>query len=454
YSSKPPPRVAPSLASSNLALSQPSLGRFAASLRRPTLQPATLSLSVRHASTTLPQPSGLGAEAMAEPGAPPVDEFLSDATQIIDAIRKSELQPHIGYMKELGLDFGWGPTAFLQWSLEHVVVHLETPWWASLAITTLAIRLVLFGLHIGASDNAARLEAVKPHLKDIRKRLDEAKETRNMRDMLQYTAEMKQVYAVAGVKMWKNLLPFMQFPLAFGIFRLTRNMAWLPVPGNRDLLHVQSVKGDRCSLYLAKLGFADLSIYLASHVDALLVVLASCVATRFRLDFDLGLDSKLSIHTALVPEVPKDSPNAPSSVACISASHGDNDDPDNRSLSRTATKFGGYHGSSSLLAVAGKLRYHGNTRPPTGGKRIRNLDDRKPETSSVWKEPGQNYMIDAPNRYGEDEPFPSREPSERSTTWKISRHEGNEGPAAEMRESLCIMTRYGTKCNHGLPSVL
>lgn len=134
-------------------------------------------------------------------------------------------------MKELGLDFGWGPTAFLQWSLEHVVVHLETPWWASLAITTLAIRLFLFGLHIGASDNAARLEAVKPHLTDIRKRLDEAKETRNMRDMLQYNAEMRQVYAVAGIKMWKNFLPFLQFPLAFGMFRLTRNMAWLPVPG-------------------------------------------------------------------------------------------------------------------------------------------------------------------------------------------------------------------------------
>lgn len=186
---------------------------------------------MRFASTTLRQPSGLGAEAIAEPGAPPVDDFLSDATQIIDAVRKSELQPYVGYMKELGLDFGWGPTAFLQWSLEHVVVHLETPWWASLAITTLAIRLFLFGLHIGASDNAARLEAVKPHLADIRKRLDEAKETRNMRDMLQYNAEMRQVYAVAGIKMWKNFLPFLQFPLAFGMFRLTRNMAWLPVPG-------------------------------------------------------------------------------------------------------------------------------------------------------------------------------------------------------------------------------
>ncbi|KAI4087604.1 MAG: hypothetical protein LQ344_006668 [Seirophora lacunosa] len=154
-------------------------------------------------------------------------------------------------MKELGLDFGWGPTAFLQWSLEHVVVHLETPWWASLAITTLAIRLFLFGLHIGASDNAARLEAVKPHLTDIRKRLDEAKETRNMRDMLQYNAEMRQV---------------------------------------------------------------------------------------FRLDFDLDLDSNIPILTALVPEVAKDSPDATSYVACISASYGDNDYPDNRSCTSSRAR--------------------------------------------------------------------------------------------------------------------
>ncbi|KAL8651319.1 MAG: hypothetical protein Q9210_003324 [Variospora velana] len=177
------------------------------------------------------QPSGLGPEAFVEPGAPLVQDALSNASQIIDSVTKSEIQPHVGYMKELGLDFGWGPTAFLQWSLENVHVYLETPWWATLAITTFAIRLVLFGLHTGAADNAGRMATIQPHLKDIKKRLDEAKETRNMADMMRGGEEMRQVYAVAGVKMWKNLLPFVQIPLAFGMFRLTKNMASLPLPG-------------------------------------------------------------------------------------------------------------------------------------------------------------------------------------------------------------------------------
>ena len=45
---------------------------------------------------------------------------------------------------------------------------------------------------------------------------------------------MRNLYASAGIKLWKNLLPAIQVPLAYGMFRLTRNMASLPVPGFED----------------------------------------------------------------------------------------------------------------------------------------------------------------------------------------------------------------------------
>lgn len=185
---------------------------------------------MRFASTALHPPASSDA-VFVEPGAVPVQDTLLDASEIIASVTKSELDPHIGYMKELGLDFGWGPTAFMQWSLEHVVVYLDTPWWASLVIVTLGVRAVLFSLSVGASDNAARMAVLQPHMVDIRTRVAEAKAKKDMPLMMQTIQEQQQMYAVAGIKMWKNFLPFVQLPLAYGMFRLTRNMAWLPIPG-------------------------------------------------------------------------------------------------------------------------------------------------------------------------------------------------------------------------------
>lgn len=163
--------------------------------------------------------------------AAPTNDVLADPAEILASVTAPQIEPHIGFLKELGLDFGWGPTAFLEWSLEHVHILLGTPWWATLVITTLALRAVLFNTYIGSSDNSARLLTIQPHVTDIRNRLDQAKQARDMPAMLQTTQELRNLYAASGVKLWKNLLPFTGLFLGYGMFRLTRNMAYLPVPG-------------------------------------------------------------------------------------------------------------------------------------------------------------------------------------------------------------------------------
>ncbi|KAL8754831.1 MAG: hypothetical protein Q9184_004994, partial [Pyrenodesmia sp. 2 TL-2023] len=187
---------------------------------------------IRFASTSPDKLPEFAAVSAPEPVIAPINDKFSDPADFIAYVRETPpIEPHIGYMKELGLDFGWGPTAFMQWSLEHVHVLLGTPWWASLGLTALAIRLLLFRFYIGAADNAGRLATIKPHIKDIEARLDAAKQTRDMPTMMHGTQELRNVYAAAGIKMWKNFLPFLQVPLGYGMFRLTRNMADLPLPG-------------------------------------------------------------------------------------------------------------------------------------------------------------------------------------------------------------------------------
>ncbi|KAI4171674.1 MAG: hypothetical protein LQ343_004067 [Gyalolechia ehrenbergii] len=163
-----------------------------------------------------------------------IEDPLGNASEIIASVTQPQLEPHLGFLKELGLDFGWGPTAFLEWSVEHVHVLLGTPWWATLAIATLAIRGALFQIYVGAADNAARIATVQLHLKDVQNRIDKAKQARDLNAMVQATQELKNAYAAAGIKMWKNFLPFLQLPLGIGMFRLARNLATLPVPGLED----------------------------------------------------------------------------------------------------------------------------------------------------------------------------------------------------------------------------
>lgn len=38
----------------------------------------------------------------------------------------SPIPEQIGYLKDLGLDYGWGPTSFVQWLIENIHVYMAT----------------------------------------------------------------------------------------------------------------------------------------------------------------------------------------------------------------------------------------------------------------------------------------------------------------------------------------
>ncbi|KAL8733186.1 MAG: hypothetical protein Q9181_003669 [Wetmoreana brouardii] len=196
----------------------------------PGIQHHTPSIRLA-SSTSVVQNAAAAEEHLAETLAPPPNEALPDASDILASAADHTVQPHYGFLKELGLDFGWGPTAFVEWALEHVHIGLGTPWWASVALTLLAIRVVLFKAFVDSADMSARLAIVKPHLQDVQEQMAAAKRSLDMPAMMQAQREMKNIYAVAGIKWWKSSLPLIQIPLGYGLFRLTRNMATLPVPG-------------------------------------------------------------------------------------------------------------------------------------------------------------------------------------------------------------------------------
>lgn len=163
----------------------------------------------------------------------PTEEFIppsiEDLTSGLPLISEK-----IGYLKEIGLDFGWGPTAFIEYLLEHVHIYTATPWWASIVLTALIVRLVLLKAYISAADVSARMSTITDLQKPIKARMDAAKATRDREAVVRATEEIRALHREAGIQLWKLGVPLLQIPIGYGTFRLLRRMSDLPVPGLED----------------------------------------------------------------------------------------------------------------------------------------------------------------------------------------------------------------------------
>ncbi|MCJ1434297.1 Mitochondrial inner membrane protein oxa1 [Xylographa pallens] len=189
-----------------------------------------ISADLLPVQTTIPAP-----EAAVTATVIPSKEIVQDDwAASLDNLTTSDLLPleeHIGYLKALGLDYGWGPTAMIQYLLEHVHIWTQTPWWASIILSAFLIRLALFKLNINAADQAGRLARATPQIKPIQDKVKIARAARDTPTMMVLSAQMKGIMKAEGVSYFKLFGPFLQVPLGYGTFRLLQGMSHLPVPG-------------------------------------------------------------------------------------------------------------------------------------------------------------------------------------------------------------------------------
>ncbi|KAI9822436.1 MAG: Mitochondrial inner membrane protein oxa1 [Pycnora praestabilis] len=208
---------------------------FVASIRRPHSKLQSLSFfsisSIRYASTT---PAVSPPVAETTTFATPVDSFTSTSLNNASEFTSSgiaDIPESIGYLKDLGLDYGWGPTAFIEWLLEHIHIYTGTPWWASIILTAVAVRVALLKPYIDAADVAARMATIKPITKPITDKMSACSAQGDRAGAMAARSELQEVHRKAGVRVSKAFIPLVQIFLGFGTFRCMRGMATLPVPG-------------------------------------------------------------------------------------------------------------------------------------------------------------------------------------------------------------------------------
>jgi len=137
----------------------------------------------------------------------------------------------IGFLKALGLDYGWGPTAIMEFVMEHVHVLSGTPWWASIILTALLVRAAMFRSFMAASDTSARMAVLKPMMDPLTAKMKKCSEASDTEGMLKVKAELSQINKRAGIHYWKLAAPLLQVFTGYGTWKLLRGMSDLPLPG-------------------------------------------------------------------------------------------------------------------------------------------------------------------------------------------------------------------------------
>ncbi len=193
-----------------------------------TLTSVRFPSSIRYASTQPPTPS------------PPAAAELSSASDLgtsLDSLTGSELlniPEQIGFLKALGLEYGYGPTRMMEWIAESVYVYTGLPWWGTLTAIAVLTRLAFLLPSITAAEHQGKLQQLNrdPRYTAITKRFQAAAfgPTKNQMDMMAARQEKSVMERQVGLKQSRVFIPVLQIPFAIGMFRLFRDMSALPVP--------------------------------------------------------------------------------------------------------------------------------------------------------------------------------------------------------------------------------
>jgi len=143
-----------------------------------------------------------------------------------------DIPEQIGFLKTLGLDYGWGPTSFMQTVLESIYVYTGVPWWAAIGLTAVAIRLVLLKPALDASENAQKYQELlkDPKYKAATEEVKRMLVSGNHLAGAEARAKVSLMNKAAGYSLWKTFVPMLQLPIGIGMFRLIKGMSALPVP--------------------------------------------------------------------------------------------------------------------------------------------------------------------------------------------------------------------------------
>jgi YidC/Oxa1 family membrane protein insertase len=193
-------------------------------------------IGIRHLSTTEENSEAAAtATATANETSSSVLDSASDiiqtAAQTTPVNQLLSATAQLGDFKALGL-CNFTPVGGLEAMLEYIHVTSGLPWWSTIALATVAVRVALLPLMIKIQRNNAKLMNINP---DVTRIMDNLKAAQAQGDSLatgKYSQEIAALFKKNDCHPMKSMgLPLIQMPVMISFFMAIRGMAEVPVPG-------------------------------------------------------------------------------------------------------------------------------------------------------------------------------------------------------------------------------
>lgn len=176
--------------------------------------------SVRFASTGSTKPV---LENIPEP--PPVPD-IPDVTEVAAQTLAANGEPTLA---SLGLA-GYSPVGLAQRALEFLHVTMDIPWWGSILIGTIVVRVAMFPLVVISQRNAAIMNNNLPEIQALQLKMTRARQSGNQLESAGYAQEMVLFMKEKKLNPLKNMIvPLAQTPFFISFFMGLRGMANCPV---------------------------------------------------------------------------------------------------------------------------------------------------------------------------------------------------------------------------------
>lgn len=158
-------------------------------------------------------------------------DIIETATQTTSPDQLISAVAQLGDFKALGL-CNFTPVGGLEAMLEYIHVTSGLPWWSTIALATVAVRIALLPLMIKIQRNNAKLMNINPDVNRIMENLKSAQAQGDSLATGKYTQEIQTLFKKNDCHPMKSMgLPLIQMPVMISFFMSIRGMAEVPVPG-------------------------------------------------------------------------------------------------------------------------------------------------------------------------------------------------------------------------------
>lgn len=158
-------------------------------------------------------------------GAPTSDILQGDVLQTVADVAQTGQD-----LASLGLGSMYTPVGLVQILLDSLHATTGLPWWGTIAMTTVMLRICLFPLSVKFARNAAKMAKLQPELSEIMKKIQHYSKIG--------ATELQQKEQIKIAELYKShdcsplsmmTLPFMQVPFFMSFFIGLRKMALAPI---------------------------------------------------------------------------------------------------------------------------------------------------------------------------------------------------------------------------------